>query len=88
MATASFTTSTTGVDLGAGVVNGLYVSGSTAGGRIRLTNAASTTAASPLVTIQPNAAGTGYVSLGGMLFSSNCLVSANAAYGGLTLIRQ
>lgn len=87
MASASFTTSTTGVDLGAGVVHGIYVAGSTAGGRIRLTNAASTTAASPLVTIQSNAAG-GFVRLGGVEFSSNCLVSANAAYGGLTLVRQ
>lgn len=87
MASASFTTSTTGIDLGPGVVNGIYISDSTASSRVNLYDAASTTGTASL-TVQKGTAATGYISLGGLTFGTACTVGATAAYGGITLIRQ
>lgn len=90
MSSVQFTTSTTGATLGPGVINGVYLYGTTAGvSKIRLWDAASTTGAgAPLVRLPVPVLGTGYVPLGGMQFGTNTLVASTAAYGGISVMYQ
>ena len=90
MSSVQFTTSTTGALLGPGVIQGVFIYGTTAGvSKIRLWDAASTTAAgSPLVRLPAPVTGAGYVPLGGMSFGTNTLVASTAAYGGISVMYQ
>ena len=90
MARTEHTTSTTGVTLGPGVANGVTFGGTTAGAvAVRLHNAASTTGTGTLLaTIDVPETGTGYLSLGGLGFTTNTLVASTAAYGGVTVMYQ
>lgn len=89
MSQVQHTTSSTGADLGPGVVNGIACGGSTAGVVfVRLHNAASTTSGGLLAKIGVPTAGTGYISLGGLQFASNLTVFASAGFGGITVVKQ
>ena len=85
MSIVQFTTSSTGVNLGPGVVNGVMVFGTTNTANVNLYDAASTTGTAAVVL--PNGTG-GHVALGGFAFNTALTVGAAAAYGGITVIKQ
>ena len=85
MAIVQFTTSSTGVNLGPGVVNGVIVHGTTNAAKVNLYDAASTTGTAAVVL--PNGTN-GNVPLGGFAFNTALTVGASAAYGGITVVKQ